>query len=64
VVALIAQGFTNRQIAERLVITRPTAERHVANVLGKLALASRAQVAVWAVEHGMASPQGRKGRLL
>jgi DNA-binding CsgD family transcriptional regulator len=54
VTALIARGLTNRQIAEILVIGERTVEMHVSNVLGKLGLASRAQVAVWAVEQRIA----------
>ena len=48
VVALIADGLTNRQIAERLVISERTADRHVSNILSKLGLATRAQIASWA----------------
>jgi adenylate cyclase len=51
VVALIVKGYSNRQIAEELIIAEGTAVRHVANILNKLALRSRAQVAVWAVTH-------------
>ena len=50
VVNLIVQGCTNREIAEALVIAEGTAVRHVANILNKLNLHSRAQVAVWAVQ--------------
>jgi class 3 adenylate cyclase/DNA-binding CsgD family transcriptional regulator len=50
VVALIVRGCSNREIAEQLVIAEGTAVRHVANILNKLNLKSRAQVAVWAVE--------------
>jgi DNA-binding NarL/FixJ family response regulator len=50
VVGLIVRGCTNREIAEELVIAEGTAVRHVANILNKLGLHSRAQVAVWAVE--------------
>ena len=56
VVALIARGFTNRQIAESLVITEGTAANHVAHILIKLGFSSRAQVAVWAAEHGQVVP--------
>ena len=42
---LIGQGLTNRQIAESLVISHRTANRHVANILDKLGLHSRAQIA-------------------
>jgi DNA-binding NarL/FixJ family response regulator len=47
VAALVAQGLTNRQIAEELVVTRRTAENHVQNILRKLGLHSRVQLAVW-----------------
>jgi non-specific serine/threonine protein kinase len=50
VAGLVAQGLTNRQIAERLVISARTADRHVSNILAKLGLATRAQVAAWSVE--------------
>jgi DNA-binding CsgD family transcriptional regulator len=53
VVRLLVAGNTNRQIAYELVITLPTAERHVANILNKLRLRSRAQIAVWAVDNGV-----------
>jgi non-specific serine/threonine protein kinase len=50
VVGLIVRGCTNREIAEKLVIAEGTAVRHVANILNKLDLHSRAQVAVWAIQ--------------
>jgi predicted ATPase/DNA-binding NarL/FixJ family response regulator len=49
IVALIAQGRSNKAIAEELVISPATAARHVANILLKLGFSSRAQVAAWAV---------------
>ncbi len=51
VAALVARGLTNRQIADALVFTRHTADKHVTNILGKLELSSRAQLAVWWVAH-------------
>jgi DNA-binding NarL/FixJ family response regulator len=51
VAALIARGQSNRQIARTLVIALSTAERHVANILNRLALRSRTAIALWAVEH-------------
>lgn len=53
VAALVAQGLTNRQIAERLFIAPGTADRHVANILGKLDMRNRAQVAAWVTERGL-----------
>ena len=47
---LIARGLTNRQIADALVISKQTADKHVGNILGKLGAASRSQVAVWVVQ--------------
>jgi DNA-binding CsgD family transcriptional regulator/tetratricopeptide (TPR) repeat protein len=47
VAGLIAAGHTNREIAEQLVLGERTVETHVSNILGKLALASRRDVARW-----------------
>jgi non-specific serine/threonine protein kinase len=53
VAALIAQGHSNRQLAQDLVISERTAEHHVENILAKLGLDSRTQIGVWAVQHGV-----------
>jgi DNA-binding CsgD family transcriptional regulator len=53
VVSLVAQGKSNREIADLLVLGERTVETHVSNVLGKLGLASRREVAAWAAEHGL-----------
>jgi len=47
VAALVAEGLTDREIAERLVMARRTAEGHVGHILGKLSLTSRTQLAAW-----------------
>ena len=47
VLDLVAQGLTNRQIAERLVISPVTARNHVSRILGKLELDNRTQAAAW-----------------
>ncbi|HEY2507338.1 MAG TPA: LuxR C-terminal-related transcriptional regulator [Streptosporangiaceae bacterium] len=47
---LIARGLSNRGIAAELVISPATVARHVANILAKLGLSSRAQVAAWTVD--------------
>jgi predicted ATPase/DNA-binding CsgD family transcriptional regulator/transcriptional regulator with XRE-family HTH domain len=46
---LVVRGLTNRAIAAELVISERTVETHVSNILGKLRLETRAQLAVWAV---------------
>ncbi len=51
--ALIGQGFSNRQIADELVISLHTAQRHLENILSKLGFASRTQVGIWASDHGL-----------
>jgi HD-GYP domain-containing protein (c-di-GMP phosphodiesterase class II) len=51
VVRLVAVGYSNPEIARRLVISRRTAEHHVQNVYAKLGVASRPAVALFALEH-------------
>jgi non-specific serine/threonine protein kinase len=53
VAELITQGKSNRAIAEQLVVTERTIEKHVENILSKLGFTSRAQVAVWGVQRGL-----------
>jgi DNA-binding NarL/FixJ family response regulator len=54
VLALVAKGHSNKEIAALLDITERTARTHVSNILGKLDLASRTQAALWAIEHRLA----------
>ena len=51
VVTLVARGLTNRQISTELWISERTVGNHVAKILHKLGLRSRAQIASWATEH-------------
>jgi DNA-binding CsgD family transcriptional regulator len=53
VAALIAQGKSNREIADLLVVGMRTVEAHVSNILAKLGFTSRAQIAVWGHEKGL-----------
>ncbi len=53
VAALIAQGKSNQEIADRLIVTKRTVETHVGNIMFKLGYTSRTQIAVWAVETGV-----------
>ena len=52
VAALLAEGLSNRQIAQRLVLSQRTVESHVENILTKLGFTSRTQVAAWHVHRG------------
>jgi len=55
ILRLIAQGQSNREIAEKLVIAEETVHSHVSNILNKLHLASRTQAALYALKEGIAS---------
>jgi predicted ATPase/DNA-binding CsgD family transcriptional regulator len=54
VAVLIAQGKSNQEIADRLIVTKRTVETHIGNIMFKLGCTSRTQIAVWAVETGLA----------
>jgi DNA-binding NarL/FixJ family response regulator len=55
VALLIAEGLTNAELAQRLYISPKTAAVHVSNVLAKLGMGSRTEVAAWAIREGLAS---------
>jgi DNA-binding NarL/FixJ family response regulator len=55
VVELLAEGLTNAELAARLFISPKTAAVHVSNILAKLGMASRSEVAAFAVREGMAA---------
>jgi non-specific serine/threonine protein kinase len=57
VAVLVAEGLTSRDSAERLVVSERTAENHVQRVLNRLDLRSRAQLAAWAVRHGLTATE-------
>ena len=54
----LAQGMSNEEIAERLVISDRTVAKHVSNLLDKLHLANRTQAALYALREGLASLDG------
>jgi DNA-binding NarL/FixJ family response regulator len=54
ILAAIAEGLSNREVAGRLVISEKTVARHLANVFTKLDVSSRTAAAAWAYQHGLA----------
>lgn len=53
VMQLIAGGNTNQEIADKLVISESTVKTHVSNILAKLHLKDRTQIAIYALKHGV-----------
>jgi DNA-binding NarL/FixJ family response regulator len=56
VLALIAGGLTNAEIADRLVVSAATVKSHVNHIFAKAGVRDRAQAVVYAYEHGLAEP--------
>ncbi|MEN9214935.1 MAG: response regulator transcription factor [Gloeomargarita sp. DG02_4_bins_56] len=51
VLRLVAQGLTNQQVADELKVSRRTVESHVSNMLNKIGLGNRTELARWAMNH-------------
>ena len=56
VATLVAQGKSNGEIAEELVVSKRTVEKHIANILSKLGVTSRTQIMRWAIQTRLAEP--------
>ena len=59
VAAWLAQGKSNREIAEAMTVGVRTIETYVTRILNKLGFDSRVQIATWAMEKGLAPPGGQ-----
>ena len=55
VLHLAARGLTTREIADRLVISPKTADRHIQNIYAKIGVSTRAAAALWAMQHDLVS---------
>jgi DNA-binding NarL/FixJ family response regulator len=62
VAALVAVGLSNGEIGTRLYISTKTASVHVSNILAKLGMSSRSEVAAWAVRTGLDGSETASGR--
>ncbi len=60
VLALVARGYTNKQIADTLYVSEKTARNHVSHILEKLGLSRRSEAAAFAVEHKLVPPREDK----
>jgi DNA-binding NarL/FixJ family response regulator len=58
IITLVARGYTNKEIAQKLSIAENTAKVHVKNILQKLELRNRQQAAAYAAEHGLVTGVG------
>ena len=61
VVALVANGLTNKEIAAELVISQNTARNHVSRILDKLGLTRRSEAARFAAQHGLLDTEDHQG---
>ena len=59
VLTAIGQGWTNSEIAERLVLSESTVKTHVSRVLAKIGARDRVQAVIYAYDHGLTRPRGR-----
>jgi two-component system, NarL family, response regulator LiaR len=52
----VAQGCSNQEIAKELVISEKTVKTHISNILSKLHLEDRTQMAIYAIRKGLVNP--------
>lgn len=56
IVALVAEGLTNRELAERLCISEATVRTHLTSIFLKLGVTTRLKLGIYAYRHGLADP--------
>jgi DNA-binding NarL/FixJ family response regulator len=56
IVALVAAGASNREVAQRLNLAEDTVKHHISNIFDKLGVSNRAEMAAYAASHGLAEP--------
>ena len=66
IIALIVRGFTNREVARTLGLSESTIKRRIVRMLGKLGVADRIELVLYAVSRGIIKgvPNRRRGRSL
>jgi DNA-binding NarL/FixJ family response regulator len=62
VLRLVACGFSNREIADALVISRKTAANHVEHIYAKIGVSNRARAGPFAMQHGLMTDIAAPGR--
>jgi DNA-binding CsgD family transcriptional regulator/tetratricopeptide (TPR) repeat protein len=62
VLLLLSRGFTNKRIAEELVLSTKTVARHISNIFGKIEVDNRSGATAYAFEHGLAGRIDQEGR--
>jgi hypothetical protein len=60
---MVAQGMSNRQIAQKLYLSERTIEKHVSKIMRKLELAPRTEIAAWATQQRLIAPNSDKQSL-
>ena len=56
IVALVAAGASNREVAQKLSLAEDTVKHHISNIFDKLGVSNRAEMAAYAASHGLAEP--------
>ena len=57
VLALLARGHTNKEVADKLVISRKTVANHVEHIYTKIGVSNRTAAALFATKHGLLAPE-------